>query len=738
MNRIPTPKHVASYSDATAFSSGVTQQPFQSFDALGLLSILRINLKVIAAITALCVVGMYIYLLTLPPTYTAYSQVILDTREERAAPVQEVVSNLTVTNSVIAGEIVTIRSNSLVGQIVDNLQLVDHPAFDPRLPRGESLFSAAKRLLRGGQKPHEFAAQLPEETLRSWVIQDVRRKLSVSQIGVSYAIGISFEGNDPKLVSDIANAVANNYIDSQLETKMQATLRANSWLGDRLTELSRQVEDADAAVVDFQERMIDTAGGSEDSINQLLAELNTKLVGSSTDRADAEVRLRQVEGLEADGGLQSLGDVLTSPLLEALNRQRAELEASRARMASTLGRRHPDMIRISAQITDIDRSIGTELRRRVEEMKSEVSVTRNREEALREQIEAVSLRAESLSKDSVRLGQLERAAEATRLVYENFLARYKETSAQSDFQTPEARVIGVAAVPTVPSGPRKTMFMVAAAVIGFSGAIALVFLRNLIRAPITTGDELRAVTGLPTVAVLPFVGRIFGNKNWLMNELTEGVGSSYLERVRAIQTHLFDASDDRPPKVILVTSSVPNEGKTSLCCMLAKVLGQRKKSVLLFDADLRRPDVRSALQMDSDNNCLISYLEKDTNYRDLAVRSDLLQADVISPSRPTENAANLLASQYFSGLFGRLSSKYDVIVVNAPPVLHLSDSILLEKLADATLLAVKYNATPTKVIKESLRRLRKSEEESLVGTVLTMVRHSSSRVGDLDTYRHHY
>ncbi|UYV35717.1 polysaccharide biosynthesis tyrosine autokinase [Rhodobacteraceae bacterium D3-12] len=738
MNRYTQSEADNPYNSAKRQPSEQRPSPLQSIDLLGLYSVLRVNLRLILTITFLSIVAMFVYLQTLPPIYTAYAQVILDTREERVTPVQEVVSNLNVTNSVVAGEIVTIRSNVLVGTVVDEMNLVNHPDFDPRVARGESPMAFIKRMLRGGEPSHVIAARLPEEILRSWVTDAVRRKLNVSQLGVSYAIGISFEHGNAALAAEVANAVANSYIESQLDTKMQATLRANSWLGDRLTELSAQVEVADAAVVAFKAEMIDNAGGNEESINQLLAELNTKLVGSSTERADAEVRLSQVEALMASGGLSSVADILTSPLLETLKRQHAEMAASKAQMASTFGRKHPQMVRITAQINDIDRSIETELRRRVEEMRSEVSVTRNREAALRRQIDIVSVRADSLSKDSVRLGQLERTAAATRLVYENFLARYKETSAQADFQTPQARVIGKAMVPVVPSGPRKTMMMIAATTLGLAAAIAAVFIRSLIRAPVANAEELRAITRLPTLATLPFVGGMFSRKNWLTTELAREHGSPYLERVRSIRTHLFDASQADKPKVIMITSSVPNEGKTSLSCTLAKVFAQLDKKVLLIDADLRRPDILAALDMPLQKSCLVEYLEKKKKIQNLAVSSPLLGADVIAPTRPADNASDLLSSMHFSGMLVRLMPKYDFIVINAPPVLHLSDAILLGNLADVTLLAVQCDKTPSKVVADSLARLRKSNKTHVAGTVLTMVRRSHAANNQLDMYSYEY
>ncbi|WP_170416487.1 GumC family protein [Ruegeria atlantica] len=710
---------------------------YQPIDVMYLFTILRVNARLISAVAIGCVIAMYIYLLFVPSVYTAYSQVILDTREESISPAEEVVSDLSINSSVLAGEVVTIRSNVLIGEVVDELGLLNHPQYDPRLPRREDLFSLAKRLIRGDDPAHVKAATMSEDMLRSLVIDELRQDLTVKQIGVSYAIGISFQNTNPVLAADVANAIANQYIESQLDAKLNATLRANSWLSDRLAELSGQLEAADAAVVDFKAEMIDIADGNEENINQLLAELNTRLVGSATERADAEVRLTQVEALQTNGGLQAVSDVVTSPLLETLIRQRAELTASQAQLASTLGRKHPDMVRIKAQIANINRTIDTELQRRIEEMRGEVIVTTNRENALREQIAVVSVRADSLAKASVRLSQLERAANATRLVYENFLSRFKETSAQADFQLPEARVIGRAEVPTVPSGPRKTLHIIVAFVFGLSAAIGFVFLRNLIRAPVNTANELQELTHRRNLALLPYVHH-FGHKyKWLRNELSGAEHSSFMENVRTIRTCLFGLGKTRQPKVIMVTSSLPAEGKSSLCCALARTISTTSSSVLLLDADLRHPDVRKALALPSQGACLAGYLSGEEKLKDLPVHSELAGVDVISPSVESANAADLLSSNLFTGLLSRMRSRYDVVVVNAPPVLHLSDAVLLTKHVDTTIFTVRSGKTPSKVVRNSIIRLEENGEP-VFGTVMTMVRRGDAAARDLGTYSYKY
>lgn len=707
-------------------------------DLAYLYSILRGNARFVVAITLLCALAMLAYLQFVPPRYTAYAQLMLDTRKERMIPVEGVVSNLDLTQSVLAGEVITIRSNVLLGRVVDKLDLVNAPEFDPRLPGRESLFGSMKRTLRGSrEKPHEFAARMPPETLRAWIIGDLRGALGVSQLGVSYAIGISFENANPKLAAQIANAVAEEYIQSQLSAKTDATLRANGWLSERLDELSVQVETADQDVVNFKANMIDIANGNADSINQLLAELNTRLVSSSTDRADAEVRLAQVEVLMGTGGLSMVADVVTSPLLETLQRQHAEMAASQAQLASTLGVRHPDMIRINAQIRDINRSINGELRRRLEAMRSEVTVTRNREQALQTQITEVSKRADSLAMASVRLRQLERTADATRLVYESFLSRFKETTAQADFQTPEARIIGKADVPAVPSAPRKTLLLVAAMMLGMAGAIAFVFARNLMRAPVRTPEELADLSSLPNLATLPYIRKFISEFDWLRKELASGGTTPYMEHVRTIRTALFDMNRSIKPKVIVITSAAPNEGKTSLCCALGRTVSRPGTRVLLIDADLRHPDLRKVLELPDAGKCLSEYLRGTTGIDNLVMRSDLAGADVIAPEHASRDAADLLMSPQFDALLDEMSERYDHIILNAPPVLHLADALVLAQRADATLFAVRCGKTRSKTVRNSIRRL-KDGDANLVGTVLTMVRRTDLAARETDLYSYAY
>lgn len=711
--------------------------PANSVDLPYLLSVLASNLRLIVLVVIVCVAAMYAYLSTVAPTYRASSKVILDTREETVSPVTAVVSDLDISNPVVAGEVVTIQSNLLLGRVVDRLNLLSHPELDPRVERPEAPIAWLRRLVRGDPPPHVMAQSYSPEVLRDVVLAHLAEGLTVRQEGIAFAIEILFEAKSPVLAAEVANTIADEYIVSQLEEKLAVSSRANDWLADRLEELSQQVEEAGSAVVEFRANMIEKAGGNEDSISQLLAELNTRLVESSTERADAEIRMSQVEALLEVNGLSAVADVVTSPLLETLLRQRAELEARQAQLGSSLGPKHPEMVQLSAQIGDLDRSIEKDLKRRIEEMRSEVVVTRNREEALLQQIAGVSARADILARQSVRLSQLERSAEAARIVYGNFLTRYKETSAQADFQTPEARVVNRAQIPLAPSSPRKTLMLLAAFGFGLSGATAFVFLRNLAQAPVMNLREVQSITNLPVLGMLPRIRHFGGRFDWFRKAMMDPKWSNFMDHVNSLRTALQLGPKSSGARVILVTSSLPNESKTTLSCALAKSVLNGGASVVLVDADLRRPDVRKTLGMPQDGGCLIQYIERKLKLKDLIIRSELTGFDVVSSTQSSSHAADLLSANIVSGLFTRLSSQYDFVIVNGPPVLYLSDTVLLAKEADATIMVVRSGRTPAKNLRNSVRRLENAGV-SIAGTVLTMVQKSHPAAGDFDMYQNDY
>lgn len=237
------------------------------------------------------------------------------------------------------------------------------------------------------------------------------------------------------------------------------------------------------------------------------------------------------------------------------------------------------------------------------------------------------------------------------------------------------------------------------------------------------------------LAMLPTVPHLGTGFSWLVREIQGKGGSTFMEHVNSIRLSLFPGGRAKKPKIVMITSSLPNEGKTSLSCALARSIANSGSSVLLLDADLRQPDVNKALKLPTSGACLVDYLERDTKLKDLVQHSEATGIDVIAPMRRTTQAAELLSTSKFEGLLVRMSSHYDVIVVNAPPVLYMLDALQLAEKANFSVFCVHCGRTPARVVRNSIMRL-KASGLTVSGTVLTMVRksHAAASETDLNAY----
>ncbi|RMH45421.1 MAG: polysaccharide biosynthesis tyrosine autokinase [Alphaproteobacteria bacterium] len=693
---------------------------FAEDDRIGLDQLWRIvrggRLVILGAfLLALLVGGLYVALA--PPVYEATARLILDTRQKRLTDSEMVVSNLEVSTQVVAGEVESIRSNVLVGKVVDRLGLTAEPEFSP--PEGQgTAWSDAER--------------------RRFAIDRVQKQLGVSQVGISYAIEIHFRAHDPVLAARVANALAEEYIQETISAKREATRQATALLEERIAELSRQVEAADEAVVEYRKSLIAEVGSDKAGTGQLMAELNSALVAATSQRADAEARFATVRQLFEQGGLSAIRNVLTSPLLERLAPLRAELAGEMAQRAITLGPRHPEMVRLSAQLADLDRAIDAELSRRMEEMRSEIDALARRETELRAQIARAEARQAEYDRRAVRLSQLERTADATRLVYEDFLSRFKEISGQIEFQPAEARQIAVAAVPQEPAAPRKAIVMAMAGAFGLSAGIAVVFIRAATQRPITSAGALARITRRPVLAVLPYLERALRLVPFARPRIRPESQAAFNEGIRTLRTRLFANRSMATPKVLMISSALPGEGKSTVAVALAASLRDVSQSVLLIDADLRRSRLRRTLALERTDACLVDYLENGRRATKSLVQTSAEPAiDIIAPMRLTDQAADLLASENFRSLVTFMSLRYDVIIIDAPPVVNISDALTLAPHADATMLVVRANHTNASLVEAATARLEDAGAV-VVGSVLSQVRRNDATDSELYGYSYYY
>lgn len=664
------------------------------------------------------------------PSFSSFAQVLLNTRQERVVGVEQIVADLNVTNSVVAGEIAVLRSNELLGRVVDRLRLIEHPDFNPHLaPEPNLLQRTTQPLMQWAQElmgletdaPPDVAARtagLSDADSRNIVIWQVRRNLTAMQSGISYVIGISMNAHDPEIASEIANVVAEEYIQNQLDDKLAATRRAIRWLDTRLQELEQQLRNAEDEVVDFLADQAMRGEGNAESITQQLLELNRAVVVARSDRATAELRLAHVRALMAQGGVAEAAQALSSPHLISLTTERASLARELARNGDRLGPRHPVMLRLRSAMADLERDEAAAVMAAIGELEATRVQATGRQTAVEAAINNAHLLQVELSRDSVRLRQLERAASAMRQVYESFLARFQETTQQLEFQRADARIISRAEPALVPSRPRRQLIIAVALVIGAALGVAAAIVLEVMNRTVRNSADLARVTGLAVLGVLPRVRQLRRDAAWQLRELRRRTLSPYAENLRLLRASLLNPRHGVRPSTVMFTSVEPGIDCTETVLGLARVVAALGQRVLIVDANFRNPSLHELIRLPPPQATLADHIVGFATRDEITVVDAEPCLSVIPAWFRRSDAGDLVTSDRFRTLIERAVLDYDMVLINAPPVLGLADAKVLAGLTEGVVLVVRAGQTDEDDLISALFALDEADAV-VIGTVLT-------------------
>jgi capsular exopolysaccharide synthesis family protein len=358
---------------------------------------------------------------------------------------------------------------------------------------------------------------------------------------------------------------------------------------------------------------------------------------------------------------------------------------------------------------------------------------RTREASLRESLNQLQKSTGVQGQDEVTLRQLEREAEANRTLYENFLTRFKQTSAQEDMQQADAHIVADAQVPATPSFPRKSMLTMLALMLSLMAGVVLAFLLERLDNGFRDPDQIERLTGVPFMGLVPaIVGRA-------QDIVVQKPVSSYSEAIRSVRAALNFTNVDNPPKVVLVTSSVPKEGKSVFATSLARSVARSGGRSLIIDCDLRHPTQAGLLSAPKSLG-LLSYFSEGVDPARLIQVDEMSHVHYLPVWEGATNPQDLLGSQQMKSLLDGLRDKYDLIVLDAPPVLAVSDALVISHIADATLFLIRWAETPRQVVLGAIKLL-KTQGAGLSGFVLSRVdvrQHAKYGYGDVGYYYGRY
>lgn len=693
-------------------------------------------------------------LFQLTPKYTSMATVMIDPRESQVLDIQAVLSGMPADQETIESEIEVLMSRRLAERVIQKLALYRSPEFNARLRP----VSGTRKILRS-LNPKSLVPDsmlewmnlastgpgLTEEQIlgkeRIGIIDAHLDKLDVKRVGRSRVIAISVTLANPALAASVANGVADLYIVEQLEAKFDATRRATEWLNDRLAGLRDAVQKSEQAVELYRRTSGLVEGKGVTFASQQATELNSQLILSRSKRAEAQARLQQVERLiSASSSVDSVAEVLASRLIQQLRGQEADIQRKAAELSQEFGEKHPKMINIRAEVVDLRRKIGAEVNKIVQGLRNEVAVARARENEMVSNMRGLESRVAGLNQRQVQLRALEREANANRTLYETFLNRFKETNEQQEFQRPDARVISSADTPNAPSAPKTTILLVVAFVLSAGFGLALVFILETLDKGFRSMDDIEAGTGVPAVGLVPALSGLSSMGKEPQAIILEKPNSAFAESVRALHASILLSNVDQPPKTVLMTSSLPSEGKTSLSLSLTRLVARTgSKRVVIIDCDLRRPLVHRHLGMDIGPG-LVQLMAEEASLEDVLRRDEPSGAYVLTAGGTPANPTDLITSEHFAQLLENLKSMFDLIVIDSSPVLAVSDSRILSRMADKTIFVVRWAETRREVVRLGLKQILEAGGD-LAGVVLSMVnvkKHARYGYGDSGYYYGRY
>ena len=694
------------------------------------------------ATVGLVTLATSLWVAQITPRYAAKVKILVGVPQTNVIDVENVLRGVRTDRAQLESEMQVLTSRSLAAKVVDKLDLVDEPEFNPRLrPRARPLL---RRWLPGPDPdpldwiPERWRAALsgadaapppppptPDEIRRRVkraAVARVRGAVSVRIEGRSRVIAVTARSPDPKLAAAIVNTLADLYLLEQLEAKFEATRRAADWLDDRVRELRRQVEASERAVEEYRREQGLIEGKDTTVTEQQISEITTQLILARTKTAEAGARLRQIRSLlRSERGVESAAEVLASPLIQSLRERESDVTRRAAEMATEYGPRHPKMINVKAELEDVRERLGKEVEKIVHGLDNELEVARIREQTLARNLEGLKEEAAKINTSSGRLRVLEREAAANRTLFDTFLSRWKETGQQEEIQHADARILSYAEVPAAPVSPKKRRIVGAA--LGFSVflGICLVYLIEQLDSGFRSSEQIESATGLGTLSLVPLLTGLRLRHRHPVAYALDRPASSFAEALRTLYTGMLLSNVDAPPKSILITSSLPDEGKTVISSAMARLLARSGRKVLLIDADLRRGQIAKVLGLPNEYG-LVEVLGRRQHSPDDVIQHDEASGLHVLTTGATAvpNPSDLLGSERMKALLREAGRIYDLVVIDSPPVHLVSDTRILSHMVEKTVFAIRWTRTRREAATLGIKQLVESGA-SVAGVVLSMV-----------------
>ena len=678
----------------------------------------RVSLVCFAVIVGTVAIASF----TMTPVYKATTRILIEREAPKVLNMQELLPIDANSTEFYQTQYKVLQSRSLALRVIHELNLSQNPVFNPQKQKGKD------------------ASTLDKKAKETSLVGRFLKPLKIDPIRNSRLVDISYESTDRHLASDIANMMAKGFIEQNMAWTSETSGQAKDFLTKQIEEQKKTLEESEQALQGYKEQygivQITPFQGDKEKENiamQKLGGLTGRLVDEQSRRVEVEARYKEVQDLLSKGvPIESMPQVMDNYLIQRLKENEARLVTQMSELSEKYGEKHPKMTQLKSEIEANRQKIRSESQNVLRSIKNELAIARAREANARSAVEGQKAETQKLSERSIQYSVLAREADKNRELYENLLKRLKETSVEGELGTTNVRIVDRAEVPVTPSRPKPLQYILLSVVVGLFMGGGLAFFFEYLDNTIKTPDDIEKYVEAPCLALIPRIDFMeeIGQKVLSPEIIVHHKPKSTLaEGFRSLRTAVLFSSPDTPLKTILISSFIPKEGKTFITANLALVIAYSGESVLLVDADMRKPQMHKVFGLENRQGLSNVIVGEEPNIHRSVLHEKL---DIMTCGPIPPNPAELLGSKRMAEFIDRMKGTYDKIILDSPPISSVTDAVVLSKLMDSVVYVI-HGGTTTREAAQHGSRVMRDIDAKVIGAVLNNI-----DIGRESYYYSHY
>lgn len=664
---------------------------------------------IVLAVLSTILVALIVMKMT--PVYSATASLLIESQPANLMSIEEVYKSDTTRKDYMQTQYEIIQSRQVAARAVDELDLSNDPVFMPKSTDNFSLIKDVKKWIKSKltfipeQEKKALTQTQQAQKRRQSAINKLMGSISVNLVNNTQIIEVTAVSDSPELAARIANAMGDVYVENYLQAKVDMTTKATSFLTESMERMKDKLEDAERKLTDFYEenQLVNLSGGVVGLAAEELEELSDQLLSAQSTLKQNRTIYEQTQRNGADiDALSRLPEVLNHPSIQSVRRQQAEAQSRVSELSKVFGPKHPKMVAAQAELTSVRSTLQTQIRDLISSITTQYRAAQERVVNLQDEVTEAKSEYRKLSKLENQRRALQREVDINQQLYSSMFTRLKETSEVGGFKSANARVLDPAVVPNNPSKPNRSLLIGAAFVVSFGFGVFLAFVLEALNSGVRSVEDVEKKLGQRMLGLIPLIPQK-RKATMPLRAFFDNQYHQFSEAVRTLRTSLSLTNLEKENQAILVTSSVPKEGKSTVATNLAFALGQLDKTILV-DADLRRPSIGKRFNVPNYQPGLSNLTMKTHSLDECLVHDEQSGIDLICAGSIPSNPQELLAGEGFNALITYLRKHYKYVVVDTAPTQAVSDAMVVSKACDSVIYVVRADSTSEKMIQNGLGR----------------------------------